>query len=64
MKKKYVLLLVLGCLIIFFTVSNQSESGEIEIPVPHEKLPFTTDNYIYAITPTYARPVQKAELTR
>lgn len=44
------------------TVLSTSETADNSLTrLPNEQpLPFT----VYAITPTYARPVQKAELTR
>lgn len=37
-----------------------ADAYQQQVPHSHSSQPFT----VYAITPTYARPVQKAELTR
>lgn len=44
---------------IVVSPSELSDDSHTHLPTDHT-LPFT----VYAITPTYARPVQKAELTR
>ena len=60
-------IVVFGCLI--FDIDCRSQLGYCKSKHPdlHGKVLDVNDNsmpIIYAITPTYARPVQKAELTR
>lgn len=72
-KHFYALLVILGFLLIYSLSSNRgcdSTTDQTQLDrrafqenreafIPNQKGPT-----IYAITPTYARPVQKAELTR
>lgn len=63
-KMRYFVIILVFVLITLFMLTNSSKSNVFVNPVPHEKLPITGETVVYVITPTYARPVQKAELTR
>ena len=60
-------IVMFGCLIIVLNFSSQLGYCKKKFTEIHGKVLDVNDNsmpIIYAITPTYARPVQKAELTR
>lgn len=61
-RKLCVMLLLFSFIGTILFMTNLSESDILINPV--RKLPITAETYIFAITPTYARPVQKPELTR
>lgn len=70
-KHFYALLVILGFLLIYSLSSNRGCDSVEQLEVDPEFagsreafLPFQKGPTIYAITPTYARTVQKAELTR
>ena len=65
--KMWSLFAVFGCLIIVLNFRSQLGYCKTKFMDIHGKVLDVNDNsmpIIYAITPTYARPVQKAELTR
>ena len=62
MRKLCVMLLLFSFIGTILLISNLSGSDILVHSV--RKLPLTTETYIFAITPTYSRPVQKPELTR
>ena len=67
MYKMWSLIVMFGCLIIVLNFSSQLGYCKKKFTEIHGKVLDVNDNsmpIIYAITPTYARPVQKAELTR
>lgn len=57
-KQKHLLIGFVALFIVFIFIITRKCSSDVEI---NEKQKFPI---IYAITPTYARAVQKAELTR
>jgi galactosylgalactosylxylosylprotein 3-beta-glucuronosyltransferase 3 len=67
-RKKHFILFCLSLSFILFLIVRSGSNSAASDCVQRDRTELFTDNnrlpIIYAITPTYSRPVQKAELTR
>jgi galactosylgalactosylxylosylprotein 3-beta-glucuronosyltransferase 3 len=67
-RKKYCLILFFAIAFILFLIASSNSGSKDAGNCERDRTELFTDNdrlpIIYAITPTYSRPVQKAELTR